>query len=142
IIIYTHPPPDTVCHTYDSTSCASPGSQFVATVTAVDACDSTMSTVNNIKVFMAAIPVFTVGPDTIGCVNQPFTFTNSSVSGFNNVCNTSAVFTWSFGDGTQIVTNTTNPQTHTYTSTGIYTVILSASNYCNNNAIDSVHVCV
>lgn len=143
IVIYNHPPPDTVCHTYDSTSCASPGSQFVATVTAVDACDSTMSTVNNIKVFMSAIPVFTVGPDTIGCVNQPFTFTNSSVSGFNNVCNTSAVFTWNFGDGSPpVTTNNTNPQTHTYTFTGLFTVTLTASNYCNNNAIDSVHVCV
>jgi PKD repeat protein len=143
IVIYHHPPPDTVCHTYDSTSCASPGSQFVATVTAVDACDSTQSTVNNIKVFMAAIPVFTVGPDTVGCVNQAFTFTNSSVSGFNNVCNTSATFTWDFGDGSPVViTNNTGPQTHTYTFTGLFTVTLTASNYCNANAIDSVHVCV
>ena len=143
VVVYHHPPPDTVCHTYDSTSCLSPGGQFIATVVAKDACDSTTATVNNIKIFLSALPKFTVGPDTIGCVNTPFTFTNTSQSGFNNVCNTVATFTWNFGDGSGlVVVNNTNAQTHTYTTTGIFTVTLSASNYCNPNAIDSVHVCV
>ncbi|RYD83177.1 MAG: PKD domain-containing protein [Sphingobacteriales bacterium] len=63
--------------------------------------------------YMTATPSFTI-PSPI-C--NPVAFTNTSSPG-------SAIYLWEFGDGSY--SNATNG-THTYTSTGTYTVVLNAS---------------
>jgi gliding motility-associated-like protein len=52
--------------------------------------------------------------DSMACVNEPFTFTNSSVGDLSQ-------FSWNFGDGT--TSNAANP-VHAYTHSGTYTVKL------------------
>jgi len=54
--------------------------------------------------------------DTMGCVNDNFTFTNSSFGDLSN-------FVWNFGDGSP--TTSQNNPSHTYTSSGVFNVTLS-----------------
>lgn len=143
IVNLPHPPPDSICHTYTTTSCGQPGNQFTARITAIDACDSTASTVNNIKIFMAPKTGIKVLTDTIGCVNQTFIFQNKTTGAFNNLCSNTTTFTWDFGDGSPtIVTTSLANQSHAYTNPGIYWVKLSSANYCSPNVVDSQKVCV
>lgn len=122
-----HPPPATVCHTYDSTSCGQPGNQFEFVIRAINSCDVSETTIAPIRVFIAPQPDFVA--DT-GCVNQPLTFQNTTISGFNSSCSGAAVFTWDFGDGSTTTTTNTGNVTHTYTSPGNYTVTMTATNNC------------
>lgn len=85
-------------------------------------------------------PVYDAGitvSDTLNCVNEPFTFTNSSVGDLSQ-------FTWDFGDGT--TSNAANP-VHAYGSSGTYTVKLvgKSSLGCIDSAsvqvsVDTVYV--
>ncbi len=77
---------------------------------------------NYITVYPSATAAFTASSTTV-CVGQAATFTNSSTNATS--------YTWNFGDGGSSAA--TNP-THTYTSTGTYTVSLIAitSNGCND----------
>src|ERR1017187_3454278 len=139
IQVYPHPPPDTICYTYNTTSC--PG-QFTASMTAINPCDSTTATVDNIKIFTGPKASFTVNPDSIGCINTPFTFTNTSITGYNSSCQATTTYKWNFGDVSAIVTLLTNAtQTHSYTTSGIFTVTLIASNSCGPDTF-ILHVCV
>lgn len=63
----------------------------------------------------------TTSPDALG---SPTSFTNTSVG-------TDLALEWNFGDGSPTVTDT-NP-VHTYTSTGLYTVTLTATNGLGND---------
>lgn len=133
-----HPPPATVCHTYDSTSCGQPGNQFEFVIQAINSCDVSETTISPIRVFIAPEPDFVA--DT-GCVNTPLTFENTTTTGFNSSCSSAAIFEWDWGDGTTSTTTNTNSTTHTYTSPGNYTVTMSATNNCATNT--STHtVCV
>ncbi|MEZ4798364.1 MAG: PKD domain-containing protein [Flavobacteriales bacterium] len=77
-----------------------------------------------------------------GCINTPITFTNTSVLGYNNSCSQTALFTWTWGDGSPNTVVTTNAaQSHTYTAAGNYTVTLSAQNSCGTTTISQV-VCI
>lgn len=62
---------------------------------------------------------FTANPDSFLCIGKPVTFTNTSLG-------TSLNYNWVFGDGTtSAATNTV----HTYTTPGIYNVVLAVSNF-------------
>lgn len=54
-------------------------------------------------------------PDTMGCVNDIFTFNNASYGDLSS-------FTWNFGDGSP--TSSQTSPTHSYPSGGVYTVTL------------------
>ena len=58
------------------------------------------------------------GPSTNGCAPLTVNFTNLTLNGGN--------FIWTYGDGSP--TDTTFSPTHTFTSSGVYTVSLTASN--------------
>ena len=72
------------------------------------------------KVCLLNAPVasFTASPSTTICAGQPITF-NSTSSGASSI-------SWNFGDNTGA--QNVNPVTHVYTTVGVYTVILTASN--------------
>ncbi|MBU2020252.1 MAG: PKD domain-containing protein, partial [Bacteroidetes bacterium] len=133
-----HPPPSSVCHTYDSTSCGSPGNFFSFSIRAMNSCDESEATIAPIRVFIAPIPDFET--DT-GCVNQPLTFRNNTVTGFNSSCSGSAVFNWDFGDGSTLTTTNPGNVTHTYTTAGRYTVKLTATNNCANDEAEQ-EICI
>ncbi|MEI6766250.1 MAG: PKD domain-containing protein [Bacteroidota bacterium] len=131
-VTLTHPPPDTICHTYMISSCNHIGitgcqNCFVASITAKNACDSTKNTTDNIRTFSKIVAGFSAPP--MGCVNQPMSFTNTSMGGHNYLCDTTGIYTWNFGDGTPpVVVAVPTPQTHIYTAPGHYVVTLIAEN--------------
>ncbi|MEM6269895.1 MAG: PKD domain-containing protein [Bacteroidota bacterium] len=69
----------------------------------------------------------------ITCVNPSAGYTvqvTNSVAAFNDVSILAQSYAWDFGDGN---TSTMASPTHTYTSTGIYTVCLTVTNFCGSN---------
>ncbi len=92
-----------------------PTTTVTYTVTGTDAngCIDT----NQVTVNVDTLPVSSFTFNTIG---GEVTFTNTSVDG--------VTYSWDFGDGSAL-SNDLDP-THTYTSNGSYTVILSVTNGC------------
>ncbi len=64
-----------------------------------------------------------------GCLPLEVTFENNSVGGID--------FTWKFGDGNDTTTATAVPVTHTYDTTGTYTVTLIAKDQTTCIGVDS-----
>ncbi len=60
---------------------------------------------------------FDISPNDSGCTPHPVVFTNNSIAGVS--------YFWDFGDGN---TDTSPSPTHTYTSQGVYTVMMVAYN--------------
>ncbi|MGD0710773.1 MAG: PKD domain-containing protein [Bacteroidales bacterium] len=130
------PLPDSICYTYTTTSCGQNGTGctncFVVTMTAMNACDTTKVTTSNIKIYTK--PIAVIGSLPTGCVNQPVTFADSSILGFNNLCTNSAFYTWNFGTGGPDTTvNSTTSMVYTYTTSGTYIVTLITDNYCHTD---------
>jgi large repetitive protein len=119
-------------HSYKRSSC--PEKEFVVKVTATNVCSSTSGTVNNITVLSKSEPDFEF---TSVCLNTEITIRNTTISGFNQDCSTTSIFTWDFGDGTSPVTfpiSLPKDAKHTYTSPGKYDVVLKARNYCGESS--------
>lgn len=57
--------------------------------------------------------------------------TNGAVATFDNTSGNATSYSWNFGDGS--TTSTAPEPSHTYTTDGIYTVILTATNGCGSN---------
>ncbi len=124
-----------VYHSYTSGSCLEPGGEFIATLTITNDCGDTQFTVDSINVLEPSEALFDVASN-IECVNTPIEFENLTLVGDGVNCNKKARFTWNFGDGTFINTpfgSTADNQTHTYTSPGNYTVILSVIGDCGTD---------
>lgn len=127
--IINWPPPDTIFHTYDSSSCPLPGNQYTISVEVRNGCNPTPSSVGGIIVAESPDPDFIADVDFVGCVNQPVTIENTSEPGFNLLCDRQARYIWDYGDGSPRVTQISfgdppDPPAHTYTSTGIYNIEL------------------
>lgn len=121
-----------ITHTFNSPSCGRPGNQYTVKVTAKNACDSTQATVNNIKISSKPTAEFSASPNP-GCVNAPVTFTNLTTPGCNAINGSTVTsFVWNYGDGTGNTAPNTSflPTSHTYTTTGTYTVSLTATSSC------------
>jgi len=122
-----------VPHSYKISSC--PNSEFIATLTASNACKSTVSTTNSIIILTKPDANFTI--PISACVNSSVLFTNTTIPGSGQNCDKKAIYTWDFGDGSSIVvTPLILPQNinHTYSASGTYTVILTATNYCGTTS--------
>jgi gliding motility-associated-like protein len=121
-----------VYHSYTKGSCLESSEEFIATLTIANDCGDTKFTVDSINVLEPSEPLFDVSSN-IECINTPIEFENQTLIGDGVNCNKTARFTWDFGDGTFINTpfgSTADNQTHTYTATGNYTVILSVAGDC------------
>jgi PKD repeat protein len=69
----------------------------------------------------------------ITCINPTSGYTvqvNNSVANFSNVSLQGQSYVWDFGDGSS---DTTMNPTHIYTSSGIFTVCLTVTNFCGSN---------
>jgi PKD repeat protein len=139
-VTYPHPPPATVCHTYELTSCGQPGNMFVFKVKARNFCDSSEATVSPIRIFDGPVADFSVPSPTV-CVNTTVNFTNSTIPGHNSSCVATTNYAWNFGNGNTLNTSVpTNPST-TYTTPGSYTVTLTTSNSCGTTTKTMI-ICV
>jgi len=105
-------------HTYASAG------NYTVSLTATNAGGSNTTTVANYITVNVTAPVANfVGTPTSGSLPLTVTFTDSST-------NTPTSWFWVFGDG---VTSTLQNPTHTYASTGTYTVSLNATNAAGSN---------
>lgn len=67
-----------------------------------------------------------------GCLPLTVTFQNNSIGGID--------FLWKFGDGNDTTTATSVPVTHTYDTTGTYTVTLIAKDFTTCIGVDSTSI--
>jgi PKD repeat protein len=74
----------------------------------------------------------TVQPDTVPMVDFSWVTANENVT-FTNASNNATSYLWNFGDGA--LTSAANPGTHTYQSSGLFTVTLQATNDCGTSTI-------
>ncbi len=103
---------------------ATPSATTTYTVTVTNGNCTASSTVT---VTVVPLPVITFsGIDTTGCVPLTVTFSNSTPNSVNCL--------WNFGD-LQTSTSCGNPVTHTYTSSGIYSVSLTITD--NNGCVNT-----
>ena len=129
-------------HSYNKGSCSETNGEFVAILTVQNACDSTEFTISNITVLEASISQFSAIDKS--CINNNITFNNNSTIGDNPGCSKVANFKWDFGDGTVINDNNTSTiknQSHSYTSAGTYTVLLTVSSRCGDD-IFTKKICI
>jgi PKD repeat protein len=122
---------DSILHTFTTTSCGEPGDQFIVRVLAINECDTTIATVNNINIYQAPVADFEIDPDPpLGCTDTTeFCFTNTTIPGTTDQCTDYTQYIWEFGDGTIFSTNSlanNGDACHTYTQVGTYTVTLKA----------------
>ena len=74
----------------------------------------------------------TITVDDVPAVDFSWTTNNENITFSNNSTNGTS-YSWDFGDGTS--TGIANPGLHVYTTSGIFTVTLTATNQCGSNSI-------
>src|ERR1043165_1114826 len=135
---YSQPPPDTLCHTYTRASCGAPGipnsvflpNNWFYSITATNYCGVTPAAVGGIQVYTKPVASFALAANPV-CLNSPVTFNNLSDWGYYANCDSSAIFTWYFGDGdSTILVNSKASVSHTYAAIGSYNAVLKATNAC------------
>ncbi|WP_310559143.1 PKD domain-containing protein [Flavobacterium sp.] len=127
-------------HTYKETSC--PAAQLVVVLVVTNACGSTPFTTSNISILSKPKANFTI-PAT-GCVNKNVLFTNTTIEGYSQNCAQSAIYTWDFGDGSPVITTPLQQVqnvNHTYSKAGVYTITMSAANYCGSTSVTKT-ICI
>ena len=127
-------------HIYTTSSC--PATSFILTLDITNACATTPLTLGNILILIKPTADFTVPPKS--CVNTSVLFTNTTTNGYGQNCSQSSIYTWDFGDGSPIITTPLGPPTninHTYTTSGTYTVTLTAQNFCGTTS-KTQQVCI
>ncbi len=140
-VLLNHPPPTEICHAYSGTSCSTNPSGYTFSITATNNCDQSVATIFPVKVYSTPVAAFTPTP-VPACVNTSVTFINNSTPGFNNNCAQTGTYTWNFGDGSPNVTVTTLAnQSKVYTTPGVYTVTLTATNFCGSSTV-SQQICI
>ncbi|MDQ5930640.1 MAG: hypothetical protein QG594_2428, partial [Bacteroidota bacterium] len=83
-------------HSYITSNCPNPS--FKALLTVSNACGETPSSASNITVYVKPVASFTA--TSKACLNTNVTFTNTTLTGYNQNCTQNALYLWNFGDGT------------------------------------------
>ena len=132
--------PYVVTHSYTESSCPD---EFVVQLWIRNACapDPNPATLPNILIIERPEASFEA-PDE-ACVNQSVLFINTTEGGFGFNCSTLANFEWDFGDGSApVTTNSIQNVSHTFTSSGTFTVTLTASNTSCGSTEFSKDICI
>ncbi|MEZ4738660.1 MAG: hypothetical protein R2818_04715 [Flavobacteriales bacterium] len=74
----THPPPASVNHTYNTSTCGMPGGQLTVGFIAQNPCDQTQGQIGPIRVSETPQAAMTVSPNDTTCVGSTLTFTDQS----------------------------------------------------------------
>lgn len=153
-------------HTYNIPSCGNipptltgPDNTFTAMATAINACNSTGTTVTVGSIAVSQQPSASIQTNLtndLGCINQPvsFSFTAQNACQVDPSGNMVTKFnvTWNFGDGSAPVTIydvqytslSAGFSSHTYTNPGNYTVTLILENLtggCTNTVVTK-NICI
>lgn len=117
-----------------STTYLNPGT-YTVSLTATNAGGSNVKTLTNyITVYPSPVVSF-YGDTTVSCVPKTVAFTNTSVAGGSGT----VTYLWDFGDGN--TSASANP-THTYTTSGNFTVtlIITNSNSCTKSLVKTNYI--
>jgi PKD repeat protein len=143
-----------ITHGYITTSCGQPPIQggtgtitnsFKATISAISPiCGTAASTTAYAQIFLNPVAIITPS-STIGCINVPMIFNNSSRGGTRFDCTTRMDYTW-YVDGVPVSPQPANadPLVYTFTTAGPHTVRLEASNGVGTctASISNLNVCI
>jgi len=120
---------DTAWHTYDTSACAITGyPDYDVTVTVSNLCMTRSTSVNGIFVHSQPNLSYELPNDTV-CLNEETCIINTSDPGWSGYasCFSDANYTWDFGDGTTVASNTGDTVCHIWTIPDTYTVSLTGS---------------
>ncbi|WP_291285572.1 PKD domain-containing protein [Flavobacterium sp.] len=123
-----------VLHEFKKTNC--PGGNTVS-LNITTACGVSNLTAG--PIIILGIPQVDFDINKILCSNTAINFVNKSTAGYGNNCSTANIYTWDFGDGT--ISNDVNP-IHIYTTSGTYTIKLTARTPCGVGNEVTKTVCV
>jgi gliding motility-associated-like protein len=133
-----------VPYAYTTSSCPSGDTVFRPFLVVTNECSSSTVNLNDISVIINPTLAFD-GPD-VGCLNQLIVFENNSIPGYDSDCDRGAVYFWDFGDGSPILQTPyglPTSVTHTYTSTGTYTVTMYSDNdFCDPTTAITDQICI
>ncbi|PQV47849.1 gliding motility-associated-like protein [Jejuia pallidilutea] len=121
-------------HTYTETSCPL---SYTVILYIFTSCGQTNLTAGPIIILRRPEVAFEDPPTS--CVNTPVLFENTSLDGYSNNCSINDGYYWDFGDGN---TSTDRNPTHTYTTTGTFTVSLYAENSCGVTDTVTKDICI
>lgn len=122
-------------HTYTESNC--PNYSYTVSLSISTSCGETNLTAGPIIILKKPDAEFENPPT--GCINSPIQFDNTSLTGYNQNCDTNAGYYWDFGDGS---TSNDRDPTHTYTATGTYTVTMYSENFCGITPTVSNTICI
>jgi len=132
-----------VPYEYSSSSCPN-DKVFRPFLVVTNECSSSTVNLNDISVIVNPTLAFD-GPD-VGCLNQSIIFQNNSIPGYDSSCDRGAVYFWDFGDGSPIFQTPyglPTSVTHTYTSTGPFTVTMYSDNdFCDPTTAITDQICI
>lgn len=136
-----------VPYSYNTNSCPN---NFIITLTASNACKSTVGTVVGGNTISNAKPNFTA--PLFECSTTSVLFTNTSILGYSADCSRDTKFTWDFGDPASGASNTINTgfittaqnANHIFSGPGTYTVTLTANSggSCNISPAKTQQICI
>lgn len=125
-----------ISHQYTRTSCgeqAIPGNppilnSFKATINAIsEICNFSRPATAYAQVFIN--PIARISPvNSVGCINTPIRFTNASTGGTRANCSPLMDYTWYVDGVKRYETSNTDPFDWTFTTKGVHTIKLVASN--------------
>ncbi len=121
-------------HTYTQTSCPNSYTVFLYITTS---CGQTNLTAGPIIILRKPEIDFEDPPTS--CVGELVPFNNTSMDGYSNNCSINDGYYWDFGDGT---TSTLRDPSHTYTTSGTFTVSLYGENSCGVTNTVSKTICI
>lgn len=152
-VTLAHPPPATITHTYDISSCGVAGGQYTVSFTAQNPCDATQGQIGPIRVSQTPEAIFTMTPDLRACVGQTVSFSDQSLGQQAPTCaaprhvwSIAPATGWTLSSGTlgNVNGQPTNPNLWTagsatmgvqFTTPGTYTISDLVGNSCGQNTL-------
>ncbi|MBF6608968.1 MAG: PKD domain-containing protein, partial [Flavobacterium sp.] len=169
-IVFNHPPPSSVTHTFLASSCGTTSSDgsnsypnsFFANIVASNPCS--ISSVGVVPIYVSTPPLTDFAmADTVSCTNIATCFTNTSIGsenfGAGSSCDTTPAIIWTISPNTGYTLSSgslgndfgsTNQNIWTsgsqvicpvFTTPGIYTITLKAKNRCGQD-IEVKTICI
>jgi len=126
-----------VTHSYSNTG------NYYASVLVTNSCNNTVTlyrniTINN-SVTLSWLNIYV--PNNPACPGDAVIMNPQTGAGNGNG-NAGITFSWNYGDGSPLDTTIGTGTSHTYTATGVYNVVLTASNACGKSATTSMLITI
>lgn len=169
-IIYNHPPPSTISHTFLKTSCgvnSSDGTNsypnsFRANIVAQNPCGT--SAVGVVPIYVSAPPIADFTMPINGCTNASICINNTTTGGFenngnSNSCNTNPKFVWEISPSSYTVVSGSigndfgstdpnlwlsgsSPLCLRFSQAGTYTITIKTANRCGTVKTKTQQICI